>query len=281
LLPKQPWLFKAQRTVTRPVRTRANYEDIVNTATLITPILSWRPPRRSLDFQPENIQVWRAWLDQPPSQIEKLLETLSPDERDRAARFYFQKDRDHYIVGRGTLRMILGRYLNIEPEALRFNYSAYGKPSLTREFGGDFVRFNLSHSYGLALFAVSRGCDVGIDLELIKSDFATMAIAEKFFSPREVSVLLRLSPHYRTQAFFNCWTRKEAYVKARGEGLSLALDKFDVSLAPGDPAALLYAEGDPQAAKVWALKELTLDGGYVGALAVRVQGEQNPALICH
>jgi 4'-phosphopantetheinyl transferase len=269
--------FKANR----PGQILGLKEGNVNTATLITPVLSWCPPHRSLSFEPANIQVWRAWLDQPPSHVAKFLETLSPDERQRAERFHFQKDREHYIVGRGTLRVILGGYLSIEPAQLRFCYSSYGKPSLAKEFGGDLVRFNLSHSHGLVLFAVSCGFEVGIDVELIKPDFASMGIAERFFSVREVAALHKLSPRLRTRGFFNCWTRKEAYVKARGEGLSLPLDKFDVSLVPGEPAALLYSESDPEEAGKWALKELILDQGYVGALAARIQTEHRAVLVYH
>jgi len=236
---------------------------------LATQILSWRPPQGDLELTSEEIHVWRAGLDQPPSAVESLLQILSPDERSRAGRFYFQKDRDHYIVARGVIRKLLGQYLGAEPERLRFCYNSYGKPALAPEIGGDSLKFNVSHSHGLATFAVTRGWELGVDLELIRPDFATMEIAEHFFSRWEIEALRALPPEARAQAFFNCWTRKEAYVKARGQGLSLPLDQFAVSLAPGEPAALLHVEGDPEEARRWSLRELHLDPGYAGAIAVR------------
>jgi 4'-phosphopantetheinyl transferase len=167
------------------------------------------------------------------------------------------------------LRSILGGCLSVDPRLLCFRYSAYGKPALTDEFGGQTIRFNLSHSDGRALFAVTEHCEVGIDVEHIKADFATMEIAEKFFSPAEVAQLRLLPIERRPQGFFNCWTRKEAYVKARGEGLSYPLEKFDVSLAPGAAAALLRTEDEPDEVRRCMLKDLAVGYGYVGALALR------------
>ncbi len=220
----------------------------------------------------DEVHVWRAALDQTPSQIHGFLHYLAADERARAERFYFERDREHFIVARGVLRAILGSYLNRAPECLSFCYSSLGKPALAGESDGDAIRFNVSHSHGVALYAVTRGREVGIDLERIRFDLAVAEIAERFFSRREVAMLRTLPPEGQRQAFFRCWTRKEAYTKARGEGLSLPLDQFDVSLAPGEPAAVLGTQRDPSEAFRWSLQELTPAPGYVAALAVAGHG---------
>jgi 4'-phosphopantetheinyl transferase len=220
----------------------------------------------------DEIHVWRASLDRAASYVRDLEQTLAADERERAERFYFQIDREHFTVARGLLRAILGRYLNRPAEQLRFCYDSYGKPSLAEAYGGDWLRFNLSHARGLALYAVTRERALGVDLEYLRADFASDGIARRFFSASEVAALRALPPHQKLEAFFNCWTRKEAYIKARGEGLSFPLDQFDVSLAPGEPAALLSTSGNPQEASRWSLEALTPAPGYVAALCVEGQG---------
>lgn len=220
----------------------------------------------------DEVHVWRATLDQTPSRIQRFLHTLAADERARAERFHFERDREHFIVARGVLRAILGGYLKRAPECLSFCYGSHGKPALAGESGGNAIRFNVSHSRGVALYAVARGREVGIDLEHIRFDVAVAEIAERFFSRREVGMLLALPTDAQRQAFFRCWTRKEAYIKARGEGLSLPLDQFDVSLAPGEPAELLRTQRDPSEASRWSLHELTSAPGYVAALAVEARG---------
>ena len=211
-------------------------------------------------------------MDQTPSQIQRFLNNLAADEQARAERFYFERDREHFIVARGVLRAILAGYLNRVPECLSFCYSSHGKPALAGESDEDAIRFSVSHSHGVALYAVTRGREVGIDLEHIRSDLAVAEIAERFFSRREVEMLRTLPTEDQRQAFFRCWTRKEAYIKARGEGLSLPLDQFDVSLAPGEPAAVLGTQRDPSEASRWSLQELTPGPGYVAALAVEGHG---------
>jgi len=235
---------------------------------LEVPFCSWLPPPENLAPETDVVHAWLASLSVKASTVQRLRQLLTADEICRAERFYFPKDRDHFIVARGVLRRILGRYLDTEPSRLRFCYSAYGKPALDTEFGGGALRFNVSHSHGVALYGVSRGREVGIDLERIRPDFADDRVAERFFSSREVAALRSLPQSMRRDAFFNCWTRKEAYIKARGEGLSLRLDQFDVSLAPGEPAALLDTQDDPQEACRWSLQELAPSPGYVAALAV-------------
>jgi 4'-phosphopantetheinyl transferase len=236
----------------------------VNNVPVKSPRLAPKTPVLSSD----EVHVWCAELDQTASRVHNLQQTLDGNERARAERFYFKRDRNHFIVAHGLLRVILSRYLNIEPGDLRFCYSPYGKPMLAKEFDGDRLRFNLSHSHSLVLYAVTRARDIGIDIERIRPDLAYEQIAEGFFSPREVAALRTVPTSRQLGAFFNCWTRKEAYIKARGEGLSLPLDRFDVSLAPGEPAILLSTVGDPHETSRWSLRELDLAPGYVAALAV-------------
>ncbi len=242
--------------------------DQIDSSPILTPDTLWSSPPKKLILGHDEVHVWRVALNIKESRIQSLRRTLTADERARAERFHFQKDRDQFTVARGALRVILGRYLDVEPSRLRFSYSPYGKPSLSRESGAGDLSFNLSHAGEMALYAVTRGREIGIDVERIRTDFASEQIAERFFSPREVAVLRALSGKMQPQAFFNCWTRKEAYIKARGEGLSLPLDQFDVSLVPGQMAALLSTSGDPQEAFRWSLREVAPAAGYVAAFAV-------------
>lgn len=231
----------------------------------------WPLPPRELALAENEIDVWRVRLDET-GRLENLYDDLSPDERLRASRFHFQRDRNHFIVARGTLRVILARYLGKHPRQIQFCYSEYGKPALAGQPVKKGLDFNLSHSHELALYAVTWKRKIGVDVERIEADFATEEIAERYFSAREVAVLRALPPHMQTEAFFNCWTRKEAYIKAIGEGLSHPLDRFDVSLAPDEPAAILNLEGNPQEAAQWSLRELAPGRGYAAALAVRGSG---------
>jgi Phosphopantetheinyl transferase len=214
-----------------------------------------------------EVHVWRAHLGKGLSDIEYLASILSTDETERANRFHFDEHRHDYIIARGLLRCLLGRYLKIKPDQLRFCYGKYGKPALINECGGDWLRFNLSHSHNLALYAVARNREVGIDLEWIRKGFANEQIAERFFSKEETRVLRSLPGDLQDEGFFNCWTRKEAYIKARGEGLSMPLDKFDVSLIPGEPARLLASRVDAEDTSRWTFYNLAPCDGYAGAVA--------------
>jgi 4'-phosphopantetheinyl transferase len=202
--------------------------------------------------------------------VDALYETLDPGERQRAARFHFARDRDRFIVGRGTLRALLARYLGGAPARLGFSYGPHGKPALSGEVAD--VRFNLSHAAGVALYAVAVGREVGIDVEAVRPDFATDQIAERFFSPAERQALRGVEGESRGAAFFACWTRKEAYIKARGQGLSLPLDSFDVTLVPGEPAALLATRDDPGQRDRWWLSALDAGPGFAAALTIEGQG---------
>jgi len=232
----------------------------------------WLPPPADLTLSSNDVHVWRATLDQPVTRVQQLAQTLSDDERMRAERFHFEQDRKRFIVSHGILRTILSCYVGIEPSRLQFCYRSQGKPYLTQRFDGGTLRFNLAHSHELALYAFTRGREIGIDLERVRAEVACEQIAARFFSPRESATLRALPATVKQKAFFTCWTRKEAYIKARGEGLSLPLDQFDVSLAPGEPAALLNMRGGPMESSRWSLQELILGPGYVAALAVEGHG---------
>jgi 4'-phosphopantetheinyl transferase len=202
------------------------------------------------------VDIYSARLEPDSSRLESLHDTLSPEERERAARFHFPIHRRHFIACRGILREILGGFLEVEPAEVRFNYNAYGKPSVE----DSRIRFNVSHSGGWAMFAVTGTREVGIDIERIDARTAVEQIPERFFSAWEAAQLRALPAAQQTDAFFRCWTRKEAYIKARGLGLSLPLDSFDVSLAPGEPAALLRGAGN------YSVRELPAPEGFAAAV---------------
>jgi 4'-phosphopantetheinyl transferase len=213
------------------------------------------------------VHVWRVALDVTDSTVEYLLPTLCVAERQRAERFHFQKDRRQFVVTRAVLRIILGRYLEREPSTLSFCYNQYGKPELTSTSDrSQTIRFNLSHSHGLALIAVAQNLDIGIDIEYIHPNVSWEQIAQSYFSPKERDMLHQLPAALRVLAFFTVWTRKEAYIKATGKGLSLPLDRFDVSVAPG-AAKLLNVQWDEREASRWFLVELTPGSGYAATLA--------------
>jgi 4'-phosphopantetheinyl transferase len=209
-----------------------------------------------------EIHVWRAALDLESADLDGFEKTLAPDERARAARFHFPKDRKRFVARRGLLREILARYLGQEPGRLQFRCRPGGKPFLLGNSRALELHFNLAHSHGLALYGIARHREVGVDLERVEPHLADQQVAERFFSRREALALRELPASLRIQAFFNCWTRKEAYLKARGEGLLAPLDSFAVSLSPGQPTALLNgADGR------WSLHALTPATGYAAAVA--------------
>lgn len=229
----------------------------------------WSQPPESLSLSSGEVHVWRARLDEPAESVtalqENFLRTLDDDERVRASRFHFEKDRRRFVLARGFLRALLARYLQTTPEEVSFSYGPYGKPALSGE--RESLRFNASHSHELALFAFVQEHEIGVDVEYIKRDLMTEEIAQHFFSAAEIRSLSTLPEAEKTAAFFRCWTRKEAYIKAFGSGLSHPLDKFDVTLAPGEPARLLRDHLDPTAAARWSMFNLELED-YAGALAV-------------
>lgn len=221
------------------------------------------PPQMKLSEL--DVHVWLINLDTSSVDSRELAVVLSPDEHQRADRFRFPHDRDRYIVGRGQLRLLLGRYLNCHPSTLKFQYTQYGKPALTER---PELRFNVSHAGSHALFGFALNREIGIDIEFIKSDFDVVALARHFFSELELDHLISLPIDQRRDAFFTCWTRKESYIKARGEGLSLPLHQFDVSLMPAEPAQLIATRPVTGEASRWKMTDLVVPDGYKAALIV-------------
>src|SRR5207245_6672996 len=188
------------------------------------------------------VDIWQIGIAELESMaLPALLRLLSNEERARAERFRSSRARTEFIVARAGLRSILSRYLDVGPAGMQFRYAAQGKPCLAFVEEQAPLHFNVSHSHGLAVYAVTTGCDVGVDVEKVRASVATERIARRYFSEREVADFLRVQPEQRCRAFFNCWTRKEAYLKARGSGLAAPLDQFDVTLTPGQPAKLCEA----------------------------------------
>lgn len=226
----------------------------------------WGQPPDHPSIDRDEVHVWQASLLLDADTIGALRDTLSPDERDRADRFHFRRHRDQFTAARGILRSIIGRYLAIAPELIRFDHGEHGKPALAVRLdspGG--LRFNLSHADGVALVAFTRHREIGVDVERIREDASTLEIAERFFSAGEVSALREVQQARRAEAFFNCWTRKEAYIKALGAGLSHDLGGFTVSV--GTEAALLHVN-EPAMSGTWTLVSMMPTPGYVGAVAV-------------
>lgn len=223
------------------------------------------PAAQSLKLPADEVHVWLANLDSYPAS--DLKSFISSDEVKRAERFHFAKDRNHFIVARGLLRQLLAAYLKTAAVDLAFSYGAKQKPSLAGIEKG-VLNFNLAHSHGRAAYAFSRNRELGIDLELIRENFGGAEIAQRFFSRSEIETLDTVPPELAAHAFFNCWTRKEAYIKAIGEGLSLPLDTFDVSLAPGEPAALLRNHKEPREVERWSMISIAAPEKFVAALVV-------------
>jgi 4'-phosphopantetheinyl transferase len=219
-------------------------------------------------LQPGGVDLWLTRLHYPPALLQIMAATLSADEAARADRFHFAHDRNRFIAARGLLRNIISCYLSCTPGEVRFAYQSNGKPQLGfRASNSEDLRFNLSHSADAAVYAISLGRDIGVDIESICPDVPWAEVATTFFAPREIAKLHRLPNHLRAAGFFNCWTRKEAYVKARGEGLSLPLNRFEVSLAPDEVPALL-SSFDPDELRRWRIFEISPGEGFAAALVV-------------
>ncbi|HKI04756.1 MAG TPA: 4'-phosphopantetheinyl transferase superfamily protein [Thermoanaerobaculia bacterium] len=226
-----------------------------------------RSPGAGLELRPGEIDVWSIRLDPSPEQVERLGRCLAPEEWERANRFRFDKHRRQYVVGRGALRTLLAAYTGTRPERVGFSYGPRGKPFLAPPLDAGGLQFNLSNSDELALAGFVLGREIGVDVELLRQMPDCEQISERFFSESERQVLRGL-PAPKEEAFFNCWTRKEAYLKAVGEGLAAPLDSFDVTLAPGEPPRMLTLEGDAERAARWVFRHLRPADGYLGALAI-------------
>jgi 4'-phosphopantetheinyl transferase len=226
---------------------------------------AWLASPAGLVLGPDELHVWRVPLHPPREQIAVLARRLSDDERERAARFHFERDRMAYTAARGALRTLIGRYLAQPPDRLVFGYRAKGKPYLATP--GDALSFNLSHSGEVGLLGFARDREIGIDVEHRRSMDDLRSLARVSFSAQEYATLCSLPPDDQTDAFFSCWARKEAFIKATGEGVSQLAD-FDVSLRPGEPARLLRVDGEAPGRPRWSMHELPSIAGYAAAVVV-------------
>jgi 4'-phosphopantetheinyl transferase len=216
------------------------------------------------------VHLWERHLDATSTELSACHELLSTEEKERAQRFRVDRPRNVFVLTRGTLRRVLAHYLKREPEGIRFGYEAQGKPFLV---GAGSLSFNVSHTDGLALIGIVRGRRIGVDVEKVNGDTEVRKLAERFFSGRERRDLTRLRGNALREAFFRVWTRKEAYIKATGEGLGLPLDQFDVSISAGDRDALRATRPDTLEAERWTISDVAIRSGYAAAVAVAVSGQ--------
>jgi 4'-phosphopantetheinyl transferase len=230
------------------------------------------PPAGKLPLAPGAVHVWRVSLNRSADSVADFGALLAPEEIKRADRFRIERDRRRYVVKQALLRIVLGEfYLDCLPAEIRFGTNRFGKPHLKRQFNGRRFFFNTSDSDELALFAFARNAMIGIDVECRRNVADAAKIAAQTFSGAENLALQALAPPQKQAAFFNCWTRKEAFIKAVGKGLSYPLKRFEVSIAPGEAARLIRVEDDVEEAAKWTLVSLRPMPGYTAALAVKLK----------
>ena len=223
---------------------------------------SWPQPSGEVPALETSVHVWAVKLDDASVDLDRGRDLLSPDERERAARFRFERHRRRYLVAHIALHEILSRYLPIEPARLSFDLGTNGKPKLHQALAASGIEFNLSHSNEMALLAVAHGREVGVDIEHAREKFEFQEVAERFFTAKEVAAMRGLPSTLQRQAFFKCWTSKEAFLKARGTGLSGALDEVEISLSNDEQIRIVA--NVPH----WWLFELDPIAGYEAALVV-------------
>ena len=223
--------------------------------------------RRTVDGS--SVDVWLVDLSDETI-VNQSFKLLSEDERERAAKFRFEKDRQHFIIARGVLRQVLALYLPEKPETLQFEYGRNGKPFLPK----NPIQFNLSHAGKVALIALTKKNIIGIDVEVINPKMEVERVAQHFFAKGEIECLMSLPKSQRHEAFFNCWTRKEAFIKATGDGLSFPLDQFEVTLKPDEKAELLITHFDKKERQKWSLFDVKIQEGYKAALAMKGKIEE-------
>lgn len=219
------------------------------------------------ELHESDVHVWRIDLKALHADVTDLIHVLSPDERERARRLHFDRDRNNFIASHYALRSILAGYLeDASPTSIAFDFGPHGKPTLRSN--GHGIEFNLSHSHEISLCGLTRRHELGIDVEHTGRNLEIEPLAERFFAPAEAEQILACPDHTRRAAFFSCWTRKEAFLKARGDGITVNLDSFEVSCMPGQPARLLRCQQDSQAPAYWGMDSFVPESNYIGALAV-------------
>jgi 4'-phosphopantetheinyl transferase len=215
----------------------------------------------------DEIHIWVASLDQSIRWLTIFEQMLSVDERQRARRFYFERDQRRFVAGRGMLRVTIGRYLGLEPQKVQFQYSKNGKPFLPPQNQQASLEFNLSHSGELALYALTRNRRIGIDVEILNPVPQAEEIASQFFSANECASIVRLPETLRTNRFLELWTCKEAYIKALGEGLSHPLNQFEITQISRHSKSIVRLDRPIEEAGTWSITSFRPENGYEAALA--------------
>jgi 4'-phosphopantetheinyl transferase len=236
----------------------------LDNVSVTTPAVRWRATPDRRDLHHNAIHVWRVPLDKSAGEVDALEKLLTPDEDERRERYRFEVDRRRFAISRGTLRLVLGSYLDANPRDLRFQVGDHGKPSLMSHSAE--ISFNVSRSADLALIAVSRKRELGVDVEYMRGFESQTSVAEQLFAPSEAQAIRSMPPASREAAFYACWSRKEAYVKARGAGLSFELDRFEVSVGPDEAPALLRVRDEPSEPARWRMVDLRPAPGCMAAL---------------
>lgn len=226
---------------------------------------TWQPANQVALPAPEEVHVWRFRLKAEPATLQQNFQLLANDEQARAGKFHYVEDRDNYILARGTLRRLLAAYQGLPPASLAFRYSQYGKPSLVP---ASDLCFNLSHAGGYALIAVTTKASIGVDLELVDDSIEIERLTARFFSPAEAREVMRFPTPARAAAFFRTWTRKEAFLKAHGDGLNLPLDQFSITVAPDHPLKIEALDWAPGTEGNWSLDSFMVQTHLPGAIVV-------------
>jgi 4'-phosphopantetheinyl transferase len=229
----------------------------------------WALAPKTTRLDPGQAHLWAAVSNEFVDQAPKLGALLSPAEQATAERFRLVEDRNRYVIRHGLLRLILGRYLEQRPSAIEFQHGAYGKPGLRMDGAGPHIFFNTSHSAEIAICAITSACPIGVDVERMREIPEIEGIARQFFVPNETRTLMALPAESRMQAFYNCWTRKEAFLKATGEGIAESLAKVEVTVAPEDKPRVVSASGDREAQEQWQLQPFSPASGYLGCVAYK------------
>ncbi|NUM52060.1 MAG: 4'-phosphopantetheinyl transferase superfamily protein [Candidatus Hydrogenedentes bacterium] len=228
----------------------------------------WKSPPADPQLESDDVHVWKASSDASHSAITRFINSLAPDERDRAARFHFERGRDNYVAARGVLRELLGMYLNIPPAGVQLTYTSHGKPDLAAAHGSD-LRFNLAHSGDIVLIAFARAARIGIDVERCRPDFDGQRIADRFFTESESALLRAVRDADRVRAFTQQWTRKESFIKAHGEGLSYPLNAFSIAEDDNDRLRVLV-HARPGETDAWCVRDLDVGDDYAAAITVEL-----------
>jgi len=227
----------------------------------------WRKPPERLSLKPHAVDLWRLKLPLSAEELALCRSYLTSKEQEQADRFYFERDRVRFLAARGILRRILTVYLGGSPKGLKFEYSHYGKPSLPDASNPEQLEFNYSHSHELVVYAFTLKHPIGVDVEYHRERVSFEEIIQRNFSEQERQAWQSVPVAQRKEAFFHGWTRKEAFIKAVGQGLSYPLDQFSITLRPQEPARLLEIKGDQDAAKRWTFEAFSTETGYSAAFA--------------